>query len=577
MWLLDTLLHIDWVRNQRTINFGPARIESKRPPFPVIASFRAPALDRLTHFGNRSKARNLLLSSLSALALATTIDPTAGVAETLVGSSRPNPIAEALAGAERAQEPKYRFIYIDDAEIDGVSEFMRFLLYANDFADSLQGIVYTSSEFHYRGDPNATPPIPPFGWSGGDLPAGVDRIQVFQNIISGTGYFGKSGGYAGAFSNLRKQDPRFPTPEHLLSLIRIGNVDDVGEMTQVTPGSTLIKEALLDRDPRPLWLVTGGGTNTIAAALSQVAQQYQNTPQWFSIRKHIVETTHVYIILNQDNTFGDYIKVAWPDLDVVLNRNQFWSFAYPWIYFTIADTHKYLMAPFESQIAQGPMLATYPLASDGSFNSDGDAPMYFQLLPIGLRSEVNPTWGGWGGRFARVTPNGWSDVPADFINPNDGLPGFPPTTSYVTDSGSGSASPIIQEAYPFARWIPAIQNDMLSRSQWQTADYAHANHPPVVLVPIEEQNIRAVPGQLVFLHGFAADPGCRNLTTLWWQYLEAGTYPNAVNIPNANALRTVVIMPKDATSGQTIHLILQATNDGAPPLTRYQRVVITCR
>jgi len=66
----------------------------------------------------------------------------------------------------------YRFIYIDDAEIDGVSEFMRFLLYANDFADSLQGIVYTSSEFHYRGDPNANPPIPPYRWSGSDYQSG---------------------------------------------------------------------------------------------------------------------------------------------------------------------------------------------------------------------------------------------------------------------------------------------------------------------------------------------------------------------------------------------------------------------
>ena len=97
-------------------------------------------------------------------------------------SSGPNPLAFALANAERAQEPKFRFIYCDDAEIDGQSEFMRFLLYANDFADSLQGIVYTSSEFHYRGDPNANPPIPPNGWSGGDLPTGVDRLQTWQSI-----------------------------------------------------------------------------------------------------------------------------------------------------------------------------------------------------------------------------------------------------------------------------------------------------------------------------------------------------------------------------------------------------------
>jgi hypothetical protein len=71
-------------------------------------------------------------------------------------------------------------------------------------------------------------------------------------------------------------------------------------MTKVTEGSTLIKEALLADDPRPLWLLTGGGTNTISAALSQVAKQYQNTPRWEAIRKHIIATTHVYIILNQD-------------------------------------------------------------------------------------------------------------------------------------------------------------------------------------------------------------------------------------------------------------------------------------
>jgi hypothetical protein len=108
-------------------------------------------------------------------------------------------------------------------------------------------------------------------------------------------------------------------------------------MTKVTEGSTLIKEALLADDPRPLWLLTGGGTNTISAALSQVAKQYQNTPRWEAIRKHIIATTHVYIILNQDNTFAEYIKVYWPDLDVVFNRFQFATLADAWRLFTTAD------------------------------------------------------------------------------------------------------------------------------------------------------------------------------------------------------------------------------------------------
>ena len=129
----------------------------------------------------KKRPADCLLGLASVIAMVATFNPNCGLAaDTQVCRSGPNPVAFALANAERAQEPKYRLIYCDDAEIDGVTEFMRFLLYADDFADSLQGIVYTSSEFHYRGDPNANPPIPPHGWSGGDLPSGVVRTQIYQ-------------------------------------------------------------------------------------------------------------------------------------------------------------------------------------------------------------------------------------------------------------------------------------------------------------------------------------------------------------------------------------------------------------
>src|SRR5690349_8434702 len=77
--------------------------------------------------------------------------------------------------------------------------------------------------------------------------------------------------------------------------------------------------------------------------------------------------------------------------------------------------------------------------------------------------------------------------------------------------------------------------------------------------------------------GLAADPDGNKVSTLWWQYLEAGTYPKTVKIINPNCLDTVMLMPRDAVRGQTIHLILQVTDDGTPPLTRYQRIVVTCR
>lgn len=526
-------------------------------------------------------SRILITTSVAAMAILSGASST--MASSSTGRNGPDPVADALARTEQAQEPKFRWIYTDDAEIDGLSEFMRMLLYSSDFADSLQGIVYSSSEFHYRGDPDTSPVVPPFGWSGGDLPDGVDRLTTFQSIIAGGGYFGQNGGYAGAFANLRKHDRRFPTPQHLLSLVHVGNIDNVGEMQKVTDGSTFIKNALLSGDKRPLWLVAGGGTNTIAAALDQAKKQYGNTPAWPSIRRHIVATTHLYIILDQDNTFANYLKVEWPDLDITLSRLQWAGIAYysSRSQFLTVDAQSYFSPTFEAKIAHGPMLSTYPLAPPdqpdrgpaGGLLSDGDAPMYYNLLPNGLRSEEDPTYGGWGGRFQKVTSSGWTDVSAYFLNPNSQAYG--PAT--VSDSGSGSTSATVAQDYPLGRWIPAIQNDMLARSQWQTADYAHANHPPVALVPLPAQNVTARPGQVVPLVALAADPDGRHLTTRWYQYVEAGTYPGTVAPFSPMHPITLITMPTDAKPGQTIHMIFEVTNDGSPPLTRYQRVILTCK
>jgi hypothetical protein len=54
-----------------------------------------------------------------------------------------------------------------------------------------------------------------------------------------------------------------------------------------------------------------------------------------------------------------------------------------------------------------------------------------------------------------------------------------------------------------------------------------------------------------------------------------GTYPGRVTIANPTALATSVQVPTDAVAGQTIQLVLEATDNGTPPLTRYQRVVVT--
>jgi hypothetical protein len=61
----------------------------------------------------------------------------------------------------------------------------------------------------------------------------------------------------------------------------------------------------------------------------------------------------------------------------------------------------------------------------------------------------------------------------------------------------------------------------------------------------------------------------------WWQFNDAGTYPGDITFSDPAALTTTFRVPDDAKPGQTINVILEATDDGMPPLTRYQRVVVT--
>ncbi len=72
-----------------------------------------------------------------------------------------------------------------------------------------------------------------------------------------------------------------------------------------------------------------------------------------------------------------------------------------------------------------------------------------------------------------------------------------------------------------------------------------------------------------------SDPDENAVTVRWWQWKDVGSYPRRVTLTNPSVLATSLRVPSDASAGQTIHLILEATDNGTPPLTRYQRVIIS--
>ena len=340
-----------------------------------------------------------------------------------------------------------------------------------------------------------------------------------------------------------------------------------------------------------------GGTNTLAAALRSIEQQYRNTNRWQRIYERVTSKARVNIILDQDETYKDYIDPHWPDLNVNLNRDQFWSVAY--FSFRYQDGNGprrvpdelelYFKPDFMKLIKFGALLSSYPVLGDfadlglpdiDEFLSEGDSPSYFELLDNGLRSWEDPTWGGWGGRSVKVKEHRWSDWPTYVLDPDLKYDTPRDQVDYDDPSRARDESPYPRQydaSYPQTRWIPALQRELAARAEWQTKTYEDANHPPVVGVADGKLDIDVHRGQRVALNGTVEDPDGDEVMTTWWHYREAGSYPGIADIARPSALNTSFVVPEDAKPGQTIHMILSVRDRAEKSFTRYQRIVATVK
>ena len=483
-----------------------------------------------------------------------------------------------------AQE-KARTVITTDGEVDDRDSVIRALLYANDM--DIAGIVLTSSMYHYAGNGDD---VEPFRWTG------TEWLGQFLDA------------YEEVYPNLKAQDDAYPTADYLRSVTKIGNITNKGEMDEVTEGSEFLKELFLDDDPRTLWVQTWGGTNTTARALKSIEEEYADTDEWADVQQKIYDKLAVYIILDQDESYGDYIAKAWPKLRVLNDVCNFWHFAYAWQYHP-DDLNTTLHADWQKENIvgdHGPLMELYALMGDGKtvegeldeeqrgwdsyleanpnytkydFISEGDSPSFLYLLDTGLRSMEDPSWGGWGGRFGADGKNTVGD--------------FDPYDSQF------------EASYTLTRWFDDIQNDFAARVDWCTAkSYEDANHAPSVSVT-QGIDLTAKAGDEVTLTAVGEDPDGDNLTYRWWRYFEADTYNDGVSEPelkdfdaggmvldrtaevkDAKGLDTIELsgtdteevtftVPADAKSGDTIHMIVEVQDDGAHKLKHYQRVVIT--
>ncbi|MFC3927941.1 nucleoside hydrolase-like domain-containing protein [Streptococcus caprae] len=510
------------------------------------------------------------------------------VACTTIQKEDPN----SSSSQQSAHVTKARTVITTDGEVDDMNSMIRYFYYANEM--DLAGIVLTSSTYHYAGDKDKR--IEPFRWTGTDWI--YDMIDAYEEIQP----------------NLAKHAEGYPQAEAIRQITKIGNIKNVGEMDEETEGSEFLKDLFLDDDNRPLYVQTWGGTNTTARALKSIEEEYKDKSNWKEIQQKVYDKLVVYIILDQDDSYKNYIQKSWPKLTVINDSSNFWHFAYAWKFHS-DEVNTYLQGDWNYENIQqnhGPLLEKYALMGDGKildgelaeeqrgsedylknnpqyskydFISEGDSPSYFYLFQNGLQDITHPEYGGWGGRFGQVSEQLYQNTVLDY-NP------------YAKR---------FEAEYSLMRWFDDIQRDFAARADWGIADnYEDANHVPTANVK-EGLSLSAKAGESVTLTGVGEDPDGDKLTYRWWRYFEADTYQeyhgksepisdnslglqislyreldkdevvDPIELEGADSETVSFTVPKDAKSGDTLHLILEVQDNGNHNLKAYQRVIVTIK
>ncbi len=483
----------------------------------------------------------------------------------------------ALAGNDTALpafEGKARLLVTQDGEVDDMNSLIHTLLYANDF--DLEGIVQTSSKLHYSGDGES---VEPYRWMG------TDWMDDFLNA------------YAEVYPNLTVHDPDYPSPEYLREITVVGNIKTEADVSEDTPGSELIKARILADDPRPLFIEVGGGANTVARALMSIEAEYADTADWAALRERICENVILFAWGMQDSCYMEYIQPNWPAMRMIDVSGSTVAYGYRWATLEVLSeesreklSSKWMEEHIEK--GHGALLDRYVTWGDGTylegeddpdqygvneallgdetswvghayerydFLSEGDSPAWFAVIANGLRSREDLSYGGWDGRYALKKNKDNGDV-------------------RLYQAAKGNEKGI-------AFWIAAIQSDFAMRADWCVApDYADANHAPSVTVE-EGLDLTAAAGDTVTLHAAATDPDGDAVTLSWYHYPLGDSYEEAKDgdknpVPVELAVsesgeEASFTVPADAKSGDTLHVILEAIDNGGTNPRAYQRVIVT--
>lgn len=386
----------------------------------------------------------------------------------------------------------------------------------------------------------------------GELKKDIVQPQLIREIVAA---------YGQVRENLARHAAGFPAAATLLARIKSGNpkrgVAQLGEGCD-TEGSNWIIRVVDRQDPRPVNVTIWGGSTDLAQALWRV--RHDRTPEGL---KDFLARLRVYAIGHQDDT-GPLITQNFPSLFYILGNAPTGRDKREAVYrgmYLGGDEALTSRAWIDAHVrtGHGPLGALYPPKTWTSPNphgamKEGDSPSWLHFVPSGLSDPAHPEWGGWGGRFRHAAGGLYVDA----------------EDSVATVTRSARAA--------VWRWRPAFQAEFQARMDWCVKAPGEANHRPIAALDGhagDEVSRRAVKvGERVKLSAAgSSDPDGDALAYRWWVYPEAGSYGQALSIENATAAESELTVPRDAR-GRQIHVILEVTDNGAPPLTAYRRVIL---
>ena len=449
---------------------------------------------------------------------------------------------------------KNRAIILTDigADVDDSESMIRLLLYSNEI--DIEGLIATTSCWIKT----------------------TNHPDYIKSIVQA---------YGKVQPNLNKHEAGFPSAESLLKKVTHGiteyGMQGVGKGKD-SPGSKLIIKVLEEKDERPLWICVWGGVNTLAQALYDI----RNTKTEAEANK-LIAKLRVYTISDQDDS-GIWIRNNFPDLFYIASPGDdygsaTWSAINSYIKGINNEDISNTWLAKNIQQGHGPLGAAY---LNVAWGMEGDTPSWLNLIPNGLSYPEHPNWGGWGGRYELYKPK------YDSLNKASAGSGVPsePETRAIWTNAVDNYTPYIFSDYGRAvrldtvtftsnkatlfRWRDDFQNDFAARMSWCTESYKEANHPPVpkLLVP---EHITVKSGEGFGLDAIATDPDGDNLSYLWFNYPEAGTYNKLIKIDGAENAPWAYVTAPNVEKKETAQFILKVTDKGTPPLTRYKRVFVT--